>query len=279
MPDNKFMHDNGCKEAVCIDAGRVYDSCSDKDCLEDLRVFFTEREQMVVDRAVSVRARKACVHTVFIDVEPLQFNRGYYSCDLTFFFEVEVEAYTNRNVPPANLCGICVFRKRVILFGSEGNVKVFSSEFREDANDTQDPPSQNLPRCNVQVAEPIILSACVVESGERRKCKCDCDCGCGSIPEKICNTFGGAFVDPDNSKAVYVTLGVFTIVQLIRNVQMLVPVYDFCLPVKDCTSSANEDPCDMFHKMCFPVDEFFPPYVPHDKDNCGCESGFRKDHT
>lgn len=26
------------KEAVCIDAMRVYDSCSDKDCLEDLRV-------------------------------------------------------------------------------------------------------------------------------------------------------------------------------------------------------------------------------------------------
>ena len=34
---------NGCppesatfKEAVCIDAGRVYDSCCDRDCLEDL---------------------------------------------------------------------------------------------------------------------------------------------------------------------------------------------------------------------------------------------------
>ena len=34
---------NGCfKEAVCIDAGRIYDSCGDKDCLEDLRVYFTE---------------------------------------------------------------------------------------------------------------------------------------------------------------------------------------------------------------------------------------------
>ena len=28
------------KEAVCIDAMRIYDSCSDKDCLEDLRVLF-----------------------------------------------------------------------------------------------------------------------------------------------------------------------------------------------------------------------------------------------
>ena len=28
---------NAFKEAVCIDAGRIYDSCSDKDCLEDQR--------------------------------------------------------------------------------------------------------------------------------------------------------------------------------------------------------------------------------------------------
>ena len=25
---------NSFKEAVCIDAGRIYDSCSDKDCVE-----------------------------------------------------------------------------------------------------------------------------------------------------------------------------------------------------------------------------------------------------
>ena len=56
MPDNKFAHENGCQDAVCIDAGRVYDSCSDKDCLEDLRVYLTERDQMVIDHAVSIRA-------------------------------------------------------------------------------------------------------------------------------------------------------------------------------------------------------------------------------
>ena len=63
MPDNTFARENGPREAVCIDAGRVYDSCSDKDCLEDLRVYFTERDQMIVDHAVSVRAKKAEVLT------------------------------------------------------------------------------------------------------------------------------------------------------------------------------------------------------------------------
>ena len=77
MPDNKYIHDAGCKEAVCVDAGRVYDSCSDKDCLEDLQVYFTERDQMVIDHAVSVRAKKAEVITTYIDVEALPFNRGW----------------------------------------------------------------------------------------------------------------------------------------------------------------------------------------------------------
>ena len=27
MAEPKFVRDNGCKEAVCVDAGRVYDSC------------------------------------------------------------------------------------------------------------------------------------------------------------------------------------------------------------------------------------------------------------
>ena len=37
MPDNDYTPEQeaqgGFKEAVCIDAMRIYDSCSDKDCL------------------------------------------------------------------------------------------------------------------------------------------------------------------------------------------------------------------------------------------------------
>ena len=77
MADNKFIRDSGCKEAVCVDAGRVYDSCCDKDCIENLRLFFTECDQMLVDRANGIRAKKAEVITAYIDVEALPFNRGY----------------------------------------------------------------------------------------------------------------------------------------------------------------------------------------------------------
>ena len=33
------------KETVCINAPRIYDSCSDKDCLEDLPVLLTKAGQ------------------------------------------------------------------------------------------------------------------------------------------------------------------------------------------------------------------------------------------
>lgn len=30
--NNRYASNNGCKEAVCVDAGRVYDSCSEEHC-------------------------------------------------------------------------------------------------------------------------------------------------------------------------------------------------------------------------------------------------------
>ena len=91
---------NGCptdgsfKEAVCIDAGRVYDSCCDRDCLEDLRCFFLPENQALINNAISVRLRSAEVLNVFIDVEPVNFNKGFFSCDLTFFFLLGFDAET-----------------------------------------------------------------------------------------------------------------------------------------------------------------------------------------
>ena len=135
MAEQKFIRDNGCKEAVCVDAGRVYDSCCDKDCIENMRLFFTERDQMLVDHATGIRTKKAEVITTYIDVEALPFNRGYYSCDLTFFFNVEVEVYGGHGTPCSTICGVGVFRKKVILYGSEGHVRVFHSEYRPDEHD------------------------------------------------------------------------------------------------------------------------------------------------
>ena len=115
------------KEAVCIDAMRVYDSCSDKDCLEDLRVLFPAARQALVDSATNARIRDVSVLTVYIDLQPIPFNKGFYSVDMTFFFDVAVDLFGGPTASPVPVNGVAVFNKKVILYGSEGNVKLFSS--------------------------------------------------------------------------------------------------------------------------------------------------------
>lgn len=242
------------KEAVCIDTDRVYDSCADKDCLADLRVYFTEPTQHIIDNAVSVRCRGCEVLNVCTEIERVPFNKGFYSVDLTFFFLVSLDVFTGAQCPSETVSGLCMFSKKCILYGSDGNVKIFTSEFAECRNDDQLPASTTSPKAKVQVAEPICLDARLC-----RPCECCCSMREGAnIPSYIRNRFNGAFCAPSDSKAVKVTLGVFTIIQLERAVQMLIPAYDFCMPCKEC-SCDTEDPCDAFRRIKFPVDEFFPP--------------------
>lgn len=258
---------NAFKEAVCIDAGRVFDSCCDRDCLEDLRVYFSGKNQETVSSAQSIRVRSAEVANVLIDVEPVSFNRGFYSCDLTFFFTVELDVFTVPHAMPVTVKGVSFYQKKVILFGSEGNVRTFSNvRTVEGEPDMQALALGNSPRCTVQCVAPIALSAKLCEV---KPCHENIRC----VPASVCDCIGGA-VETDlecKGRTAYVTLGLFTIVQLIRDVQMLVPVYDFCIPEKEC-SDATGEPCDVFRNISFPIDEFFPPR-PCDIDGCGCHKG------
>ena len=156
--------DTGCKEAVCVDAGRVYDSCADKDCAENMQVYFVDRDRMLIDHAASIRVKSAEVLTTCIDVEALPFNKGYYACDLTFYFEICLDVYSGHGVPCTTVCGVATFQKKVILFGGEGGVKVFRSEYVPEEHDPQEMPTRNMPRCAVQVAQPVVLDAQLVEA-------------------------------------------------------------------------------------------------------------------
>ena len=239
------------KEAVCIDAGRIYDSCTDKDCLTDLQVFFTDRAQPVIDSAMSIKCKDVEIITVYLDVEPVPFNKGFYSVDLTFFFKVTVSAYTSPVAPPANVVGIAAFSKKVILYGSDGNVKVYNST---DPRGGIDHDNTNMPKASVHVVDPMCLDSKLVE------------CGCGrafesgvTLPGSICNLFDGDFAVCKPEKVVLITIGLFTIVQLERSVQMMIPAYDYAVPDKESTSNSSEDPCEVFRKIKFPLNQFFPP--------------------
>ncbi|MBR6657623.1 MAG: hypothetical protein IKL18_05575 [Oscillospiraceae bacterium] len=255
---------NAFKEAVCIDAGRIYDSCSDKDCLEDLQVYFTEAEQAKIDRALSVKAKSVEVLNVFLEVEPIPFNRGFYSVDMTFYFLVNLSAYYTPVSTADTVTGLAFFSKKVILYGSEGNVKVFSSEMPFGGNGNV----SDSPRAVVQAVTPIVLSSRISDC-------CECDCGgCElNFPECVANCFCGNFVVPNCGRKVLITLGLFTIVQLERRVQMLIPAYDFCIPGKECVTT-TDDPCEVFKHIKFPTNEFFPPRLEETDGigvcSCGC---------
>lgn len=68
--------DNEIKDAVCVHTDKVYDSCKDKDCIEDARVFLTACGQEIIDKAVNIKCRKAEIIWVFPDVEACSVQPG-----------------------------------------------------------------------------------------------------------------------------------------------------------------------------------------------------------
>lgn len=228
-----------------------------------MKVIFCESAQCMIDKASNVRIRDVDVMTVYIDLEPVPFHKGFYSVDMTFFFDVELDVFMAPAAMPVNVKGLSIFNKKVILYGSEGNVKIFSSDFKLDDPDIPNAPVKNLPKASVQVAKPIGLSAKLCT--RREPC-----IPCCRVPECIANRYGGE-LGAKGEKDVFVTIGIFTIVQIERNVQMLVPTYDFCIPEKECTTS-SDSPCEMFSRLDFPTDEFFPPKVTDiGGENCCCK--------
>ena len=156
MMDNKFCSTPHQKENICIETNRVLDSCRDKDCFENVRVYLTSNGQSIVDRAISVKCTKAEVIWVFSDIESVPFNRGYYSIDLKYFFKITLAVFTGIG-RPTEVEGLATFDKKVILFGSEGNAKVFASKYKEDAFDHQLWKKTNMPNAVVEIIDHIML--------------------------------------------------------------------------------------------------------------------------
>ena len=106
---NEPLTENKCTDAVCINASRIYDSCGSKDCLSNLAVYFTPCSQSVINNASSVKICKASVITADVSVESIAFHRGCYAVDVTFYFDISLEAYTcgfNNSVTGKRTCNL-----------------------------------------------------------------------------------------------------------------------------------------------------------------------------
>ncbi len=109
----------------------------------------------------------------------------------------------------------------------------------------------------VEAVDPLILSMKLVNV-----CDCrPCDCGVTEIPGCVSDAFGDELLQSGDVHRLYVTLGQFSIIRLERDTHLLMPVYDYCLPEKECACGdcSQEDPCEIFRQVKFPVNEFFPP--------------------
>ena len=264
------------REAVCIQVEKIYDSCKEKDCIEDARVLFKNPDKIhwIICHAINVKARRAEVIKVFSDVEAVPFKRGFFTVDVKFFIKVTLDFFVprqNGGIRIITVPGIVLFDKKVILFGSEGNVKIFKSHFVEHGIDNSvDSALQqdNLPISKVEVAEPITLNAKIIEVLEN-----SCDDGCDRhVPQTISEMLEDTDFDETDlgigsdderqliiSRQVVTTIGLFSIIKLARFVQLLIPAFDFCVPNKQCISATDDDPCELFETIDFPIDEFFPP--------------------
>lgn len=235
------------REAVCINTRKIFDSCRDKDCVDDLRVYPTLTSQSYIENALSIRPRSAELLYTDVSVEPVGYNRGYFTVDCTYFYRITCEAF-----PSGQLCtGLAVFDKRVMLFGSEGSVKSFSSASAIPLATVGD-----LPTAVVNAVDPICLHCKLVDA----ECFIPTEAEQRRIPDLITSAFPEALVLTDTARRWFVTLGQFSIIRLERDTQLLIPAYDYCMPDKECPGVAgDEDPCMLFSQIRFPVEEFFPP--------------------
>lgn len=260
----------GCKEKVCIQTDQIYDSCRSKECIECMRVYLTETGQEIIDRAIDIKCRKSEIIWVFSDVEAMPFNRGYYTIDLNFFFRITLDVFTGVS-RPVSVEGLATFNKKVVLFGSEGSAKIFTSKYKEDSFDPQLWQKTNMPKAIVEVVDPICLGARLAEPNDGVCRFSDEEIDIGNIPDCVRRVFDDRFVSlRDCTRRVYISLGLFTIVKLERNVQLLIPAYDFCIPDKECVASTVDDPCNLFENISFPVEEFFPPQQGDFAIGCHC---------
>ncbi len=240
------------RQAMSIHTRKITDSCRDKDCIEDLRVYLTTGSQALLDTCANARVRCAELLTTYIDVEPVAFDRNHYCIDMTFCYRILADA-TVGATRPATLYGLAVFSKRAVLCGEDSRAHIYRSDTVLGGFDGATLVCANRPTAVVEVLDPMVLSSRIREANA-----CGCDSGSVSVPDAVKTMFDEPLVVSGGQRQLFVTLGQFSIVRLERDAQLVVPVLDYAVPCKECCDApgSGEDPCEMFSRIPFPTGEF-----------------------
>ncbi len=255
MPENTLETARSieAQNPVCIHTQQVTDACLDKDCIEDLRVFLTVGSQAAVSTAASVKLRCADLLYADVDTQALAYKAGWYAVDLTFYYRISGDAVTG-SVRPTAICGLAVFTKRVVLYGGKSRAKLFSSS---DGLLTADSLlGRDTPVAVLEALDPMILAS---QLKEVCQCKC-CETELAEIPQVIADSFGEELATGAEARRLYVTIGQFSTVRLQRSTQLSVTACEYCAPKRVCCDEecCEEDPCELFSRIDFPMQAFFP---------------------
>ncbi len=284
MAENRFPcspQSQNQRETVCIDTNRVLDSCRDRDCFENVRVYLSDFGNEILEHTGAIRARSANIIWTYIGIDPIQFNRGFHSVTIRFYVKLCFEACIGGG-RSQDLEGIAVLEKRVILYGGESNVSIFKSNgMGEDSFCSCPNPScgeKNVPSAIVEVVNPVLLGTKIVESPS--ECNCCCCCNENDLPQSVLSAmeaplnFGGG---DRQRRYLTVSIGIFSVVRIVRPAQYLIQAVEYNIPEKECAPVDDDDPCRIFCNMPFPTCEFSTQGVPsipqQDRSpRCGCGS-------
>ncbi len=267
MPDIRgISHDCGPRrDNVCIDSYRILDSCKDKDCFEDTKLMMTDYGQEIIEKASQIRVVSTEILWTDITVNPVKFNKGFYQVGVRYYTKLVLEACVCMG-KVQEIEAIAVNDKMVVLYGGEGSVSTFRSadvpgDFCMCKND--EIKGSGKPSVVVEVVDPIALSVKVAE--DKPVGCCCCVSSCDDLPSRVLNCMNGSLSSSDNGKNVYVSLGFFSIIRMERPAQLIVSATEYCVPDKVCPKCTEEDPCAIFAKMSFPINEFCPTSFSSDR--------------
>lgn len=262
--------------AICIDTRRVFDSCKDRDCYEDTRVYLTAEGEAALANTNNVKTRSARLIYAYVGIDEVPFNCGFYRVSVRYYIDVEFEGCLG--VGRSQIFrGLAALEKEVVLYGGEGNTVTFTSDNNSLCNPVINAGISSAPSAVVEAVEPIVLGTKISD------CNCPCDCVCNDypdIPEAIEEYFGGEFVlNPEGAK-IFVSFGIFSVIRIERTTQILVEATDYSVPDKECVvGPGNDSPCQLFRTMPFPTGQFKGEACPVEQTanntsrggNCGCK--------
>ncbi len=283
MAESKFPCTSS-RDTVCIETNRVMDSCRDRDCFENVRVYLSDFGNEVLERTGAIRAKSAEIVWTYIGIDPIQFNRGFYAVTIRFYIKVIFEACIGGHGRSQELEGVAALEKRVILYGGESNINVFKSQGISEGfccAPKANCGERNVPTAIIEVADPVLLGTKILEKAS--ECNCCCCCCCeNDLPESVLHSLEAPLAfdrdDDDSRKILTVSLGIFSVVRIVRPAQYLIQASECCIPEKECHPVEEDDPCNVFRCMPFPIGEFCAHVTsslsntPDKPSRCGCGS-------